>query len=109
EDRRDMARGALARSPEDLLSASRRGRIEAAGRRLGGLERELIEVEGGLLRRGAVRVVADIVKVVGRGDRELLRVPEAVVDEHALSLHLDVGDEAVPVGDRPPARVGVEV
>src|SRR5438445_12509596 len=42
-------------------------------------------------------------------DRELLPVVETRIEEGTLPIHLRVGDVRVPVGDRSPARIRVQV
>jgi hypothetical protein len=60
------------------------------------LERELVQVQVGELRRDEVRVAADVPEPVRPRDREARRVVEARVEERALPVHLEVPDERVP-------------
>ena len=53
--------------------------------------------------------MADVREAGPRRHRKLLRVRQAIVVEVADPVHLEVGDEGVPVGDRSPAGVGVQV
>ena len=61
------------------------------------------------LWRHEIRFVADVAESCNCRDRELGCVVETRVIESALALHLEVGDEAVPVRHGTPARPGVQV
>ena len=75
----------------------------------GGGGRKLIDVERRKLRRDQVGRVADVAEAVLCGDRELRGIVEPRIVERALALHLEIGDERVPVRDRSPAGPGMQV
>ncbi len=53
--------------------------------------------------------VANVPEAGARCDRELHRVVEPRVEERAAAVHLEIGDEGVPVRDTAPARPGVQI
>src|SRR5438105_5613171 len=108
-ERGDVALSALGDALEDSLPALCRYLVETAFRRPRRGQRELILVEARKLRRDQVDLALHMPEAVLRGDGELAGVVEAGIDEIALSVHLEVGDEGVPVRRRAEARGGVEV
>lgn len=71
KERRNVAGSAPRLPGEELLASGGGVWIEAAARRLGRGNGELIEVQRGKLRSDQIRSVMDVAEVVGRGDREL--------------------------------------
>ena len=61
------------------------------------------------LRRHEVGLAAHVAEAVRSRDRKLARVIEPRIVERAFPLHLEHGDECIPMGDRAPAGVGMEV
>src|SRR5262249_45663628 len=92
-ERRGAGGGAAGLAREELAAASRRARIEAAGRRARGGDGELVEVQGRQLRGDQIGLVLDVGETRGRGDRELRGVVQASVDERSLAVHLEIRDE----------------
>ena len=67
-------------------------------------------MEGGELGSDTVVGEALVVPEPGaRRDGELGAIVEARIVEHALAVHLVVGDVGVPIGDRAPTGLGVQV
>src|SRR5262249_16767174 len=83
--------------------------VEAARGRSRRRERELVEVECRKLRGDAVVLARHVAEMVLGRDRELRGVVETRIEERAVAVHLEVGDEPVPVRDRAPAFPGVEI
>src|SRR5579864_1819262 len=98
-ERRHMAFRAFALAAEDRLTTFRRSGVEAAHRRLRCLQRELVVVERGQLRRHLVGVMAEFEKAASDRRRVLGRIVEPLVVEVSVAVHLEVGDVGVPVGD----------
>ena len=61
------------------------------------------------LRRHPVDLGLHVAEAVAGRHRELDRIVQTRVPEPPLAVHLQVGHEGVPVGDRAPAGPGVEV
>jgi hypothetical protein len=60
-------------------------------------------------RGDEVRIVPDVAVPVPGADGEASGVVEPWVEEGSLPVHLEIGDEGVPVRDRTPAGPGVQV
>jgi hypothetical protein len=75
----------------------------------GGGNRQLVVLQRRQLAGRQIGIVAHLGETGTRGHRKPYRVVEAGIDEGALPVHFEVGDEGVPVGDAAPARVGVQV
>ncbi len=100
---------AAALAVEDRPTAARGGRVEVALRRLRRRDRKLVEVERRQLGCDEVGPVARMSEVVACGDRELVGVVEPVVVEVPPPVHLEIGDEGVPVRHAAPTRVRRQV
>ena len=100
--------GALRLAVEDALAARAAAASKLPAGGFGASRRELVEVQrraaSAVIRSGSLRTWP---KPVVAATGNLLRVVEPRVVERALPVHLEVGDERVPVRDRAPARVGV--
>ena len=109
-ERRHIAGCASPLALEDHL-APLGGRAVIRGRGWHGRwDGELVEVEGGELGSDTVVGEALVVPEPGaRCDGELGAIVEARIVEHALAVHLVVGDVGVPIGDRAPTGLGVQV
>ncbi len=109
----DVTLVALRLPGEKRVAVSRSRDVETAARRRRRRNRELVEVQVRELRRDAVvlgaQIRVEIPESVRGGDRKLARVVQARVPESALSVHLEVRDEGIPVGHRTPSGPGVEV
>ena len=81
---------------------------ESFGRLRGG-DRQLVEVQRRELGGDQVRRRPRLLPKPLGGHGELLRVLQTRVEERPLAVHLRVGHVGVPVRDRAPARVGVQV
>ena len=78
-------------------------------RRVRHRKRELVDLQRRQLRRDQVALVPDVSEAGARCDRELARVVQPVIAEVPDPVHLEVRDERVPVRDRAPTRICVEV
>jgi hypothetical protein len=112
--RRHVALRAFTAAVEDRLTTFRRCGVEAARRWRRRLQRELVVVERGQLRRDLVGVVAELEKAASDRRGKLGRIVEPLVVEVAVAVHLEVRDVGVPVGDvaevaRPSMEVLAEV
>src|SRR5262249_6503549 len=97
EQGRHVARGAAPGPVEDLLPACGGGRVETSGRRRRGRNRELVELKRAKLRRQVILRAAYVVEAGAGGDGELRRVRQPRIEERPLPVHLEIGDERVPV------------
>ena len=96
-----------ARPANSILPRAAAPRIEAVvgwGRRVDG---ELVEVQSTEPWGDEVRIVPDVAVPVPGADGEASGVVEPWVEEGSLPVHLEIGDEGVPVRDRIPAGPGV--
>ena len=109
EKRWNMARRTPRRTIEQRLAALRSFLVEASFPRFGRRNSELIELQRAQLGGDQVGIIADVAEPVRRRDGKAHGIVEARVKERALAVHLEVGDECVPVRDRAPARPGVKV
>src|SRR5215831_2657414 len=109
EERRHMARGALALGIEDLFPAHGGVLVERTRWRLRGGDGQLIEVEGGELGGHEVRLAAAISGSGLRRNRILLFVVQPGVEESSRAVHLGDGHPGIPVGNGSESRPCVEV
>ena len=108
----DVAVVASGLAAEQRVAATCCRGIEATGRRLRRRNCELVELKG--LQLGsddvAVRIdVRQISKAMGGRNRELRCVVQSGIPESALSMHFQIRNEGIPVGNGSPAAPGVEV
>jgi len=103
EERWHVASRAPAGAIEHLFPALGRFGIEASIFRLRRRHSQLVEVEGGELRRDQIIFGLPVAELGLGGDRELFLVVQPRIEEGSLPVHLQVRDEGVPVGDRAPA------
>src|SRR5262249_35845437 len=110
EERRDVAGRALRLAVEHHLSASGGCRGEGAPPWRRGRDGELVELQGRPVRGDLVVAGgSDVAELCLSVARELRSVVAAFVEERHHSVHLQVGDKSVPVGDRTPTGPGVKV
>src|SRR5438067_7431849 len=107
--RRDVAGRALRLSLEDGLAPGGRRLVEGIRGRSRRRDSQLVEVEGGELRRHAVVLGALMTEARPRRDGKLLPVVQARVEKGPLAVHLVVGYVRVPVRPRSPARASMQV
>src|SRR5215213_5544213 len=56
-----------------------------------------------------IRRILDVTKPIRRGKWELISIIEPGIIEISLAVHQNIGNIRIPVGHRPPTRVGVQV
>src|SRR5262245_23689973 len=88
---------------EQRLAALGRMGVEAAARWSRRGNRELIEVQCGELRRHEIRLAAHVAETVRGRDRKLAGIVETRIVERAFALHLEHGDERIPMRYGAPA------
>ena len=110
EERRHVARRAVGRAVEERLAALGGARVEAAAPAASApgsrADRTAAPAASSVIRSGSLSHVAE---ARARRDRELRRVVQPGIEEGALAVHLEIGDERVPVRHGAPAGVGVQV
>src|SRR5262245_4582519 len=95
-----MAVVALGFTANDLVSARRGCRIEAARRRLWRGNRELIKLKGLEFGRDLIVVGRDmrqIAKSILSSDRELRRIVQPRIKESPFPVHFEICHEGVPM------------
>src|SRR5918999_3342411 len=104
-----MAGVTLGLALEDHLATGSRLWVKAPLWWFRGWNSELIEVESSKFRGDQVGVIPHIAETGFGGYWKLRWVVQAWIVEYPLTMHLQVGDEGVPVGHRSPSGVGVKV
>jgi hypothetical protein len=97
EERRHMAGGAFAGTIEHLLPTLSRLGIEASLLRLRRGHGELVEVESGELGGDQIVFGLHMAEFGLGGHRELILVVQPRIEKASLPMHLEIGDERIPV------------
>src|SRR5206468_1459507 len=109
KERRDVARGAVGLACKQSLAPVGRSGIETVRWRLGRGESELEKLQGRQFAGYQIRRPLNVGEAQPGRYRESICVVQARVVKTARPLHFQIGDERVPIGNRTPAGVGMEI
>src|SRR5947208_718165 len=104
-----MARGAIGLAGKQSFAPVRRRRIETIRWRLWRRESELVKLQGRQFAGDQIYWTLDVGEAQPGRYRESIGVVQARIVKTAGPLHFQIGDECVPIGNRTPARVGMEI
>src|SRR6478672_6699045 len=104
-----MAAGTLTFAVENFFAACGGRTIKTTLRRRWSRKRELIEMKGRKLGRDLVIGIGDVTKTVLGSNGKFRSVVQSRIKEVAFAMHLQIGDERVPIRYRTPPGIGVKV
>src|SRR6266700_3788763 len=104
-----MAGGAVGLACKQSFATVRRSGIETVLWRRGRRESELVKLQGRQFAGYQIGCPLDVGEAQPGCYRESICVVQARIVKTARPLHFQIGDERIPIGNRTPTRVGMEI